>query len=247
MADPRLAQPPGQWPVEEPAFRVDSEGITYTIEPKHGYDLHGMVVSYAHHDGNYSLHRLWSDHLNVADVCVVWGENAGDLDLNRFDFWNGKFTCNFQTHDAAAWKRFRENQISNNHLLAVDDRVRDAIREVRVGDTVRIRGWLAEYSNDRGFRRGTSTTREDRGNGACETLYVKDFTILDSMQNGWRTLLQLSLLGRRRRARGLLMARRARLSASGPVCTEPNEFGPAENVVAGRNSFRHGDYPSRRL
>ena len=28
------------------------------------------------------LHRLWNDHLNVADLCVIWGNNARELELN---------------------------------------------------------------------------------------------------------------------------------------------------------------------
>ena len=193
--DPGILAPPGQWQVDEPVFNVNNNGIEYTIEPLYRYDLKGMVVSYEHHDGNYSLHRLWNDHLNLADVCIVWGDNVHGPDLNVFDFWNGEFTCNYKTRDAAAWERFREDQISNNHLLADNPRVRKAIARVRVGDQVHIRGWLAGYSNARGFSRGTSTTRDDRGNGACETLYVKQFTILRTMQNGWRTLLNVSLVG----------------------------------------------------
>ena len=27
------------------------------------------------------LHRLWNDHLNVADLCVIWGNNARELEL----------------------------------------------------------------------------------------------------------------------------------------------------------------------
>jgi hypothetical protein len=77
----------------------------------------------------------------------------------------------------------------------VDPAVRRAIGQVRIGDQVRIRGWLAQYSNDRGFSRGTSTSREDRGNGACETILVQQFTVLEPMDNGWRTLMTFSLTG----------------------------------------------------
>lgn len=73
--------------------------------------------------------------------------------------------------------------------------MRRAINKVRVGDRIQLRGWLANYSNNEGFSRGTSITRNDKGNGACETVYVKQFTILQSMDNGWRTLLNLSLFG----------------------------------------------------
>jgi hypothetical protein len=190
--DDGVLRAPAQTRVEAGPFSVTTNGTEYRIEPRFRYDLYGVVVSYGHHDGNYSLHRLWNDHINIADLCVVWGGNADNVDLNRFSFWNGKFTCNYSTRDSAAWERFRENQISNNHLITGDERLRDRIADVRIGDQVRVRGWLANYSNADGFRRGTSTTRDDRGNGACETIYVEDFRILGSMDNGWRALMALT-------------------------------------------------------
>ncbi len=184
--------PPLQTATDAAPFSVTTNDTDYLIEPRYRYDLHGVVVSYGHHDGNYSLHRLWNDHLNVADICIVWGDNANGVDLNRFSFRNGKFTCNYSTSDPVAWERFREDQISNNHLLTEDEGLRARIGDVRIGDQVRVRGWLASYSNDDGFKRGTSTTRDDSGNGACETLYVEDFRILQSLDNGWRRLMGLS-------------------------------------------------------
>ena len=192
---PDLQTPPVQQAVSKQAFTVKNNGTDYRIEPRYRYDLHGLVVSYAHHNGNYSLHRLWNDHINVADVCVVWSENANAQDLNQFKFWNGKFTCNFQTADTGAWERFRENQISNNHLLTDDSRIRKSIKRVRIGDQVRIRGWLVNYSNDTGNKRGTSTTREDKGNGACETIYLEQFEILQPLDSDWRKFMGLALAG----------------------------------------------------
>jgi len=192
---PALLEPPVQSAISTQPFTVSNNGADYRIEPRYEYDLHGLVVSYAHHNGNYSLHRLWNDHINVADVCVVWSENANGSDLNNIEFWNGKFTCNFQTDDAGTWERFRENRISNNHLLTDDSRIRKTIKQVRIGDQIRVRGWLVNYSNDAGFSRGTSTTRDDTGNGACETIYLKQFEILQPLDNGWRTLMNLALAG----------------------------------------------------
>ena len=38
---------------------------------------------------------------------------------------------------------------------------------------------LSEYANKaNGFFRGTSTTREDTGNGACETVYLTEFEVV---------------------------------------------------------------------
>jgi len=191
----RLAQEPQQRPVDEAAFSILRDGVAYRVEPRYEYELQGLVVSYALHNPRYSLHRLWNDSLNVADVCVVWRDNIRAQDLNRIKFWNGEFTCNFSTKDTAAWERFRSDQISNNHLLADNDFQRRQIGKVRIGDQIRIRGWLANYSNDKGFSRATSINRDDHGNGACETIYVREFSILQSLQNGWRPLLVCALLG----------------------------------------------------
>lgn len=153
------------------------------------------MVSYRHHDGNYGLHRLWNDHLNVSDVCVLWGSNVEAVDLNAFHFWNGQFTCNFETRSSDAWSRFDQNRISNNHLLTEDRTLRKRIESVKIGDQIRIRGWLSNYRNASGFFRGTSTIRGDTGNGACETIYVRRFEILQVMYTPWRTALSLSLFG----------------------------------------------------
>ena len=190
-----LAQEPQQRPVDEAAFSILRDGVAYRVEPRYEYELQGLVVSYALHNPRYSLHRLWNDSLNVADVCVVWRDNIRAQDLNRIKFWNGEFTCNFSTKDTAAWERFRSDQISNNHLLADNDFQRRQIGKVRIGDQIRIRGWLANYSNEKGFSRATSINRDDHGNGACETIYVREFSILQSLQNGWRPLLVCALLG----------------------------------------------------
>jgi hypothetical protein len=63
-------------------FTVDSGGIRYTVAPLHTYELRGLVVS--RHDTSVwwnPTHRSWwKDLLNVADLCVVWGDNlAGSI------------------------------------------------------------------------------------------------------------------------------------------------------------------------
>ena len=41
--------------------------------------------------------------------------------------------------------------------------------------------------------RGTSTTRDDTGNGACETIYVTGFEIIGRANAGWRAAAPVSL------------------------------------------------------
>jgi hypothetical protein len=184
--DPLLEQAPIQKPIDASPFDIAVNNVNYQLQPLYDYELYGLVVSYEHHDGQFGLHKLWNDHINVADMCVVWSNNAARINLTEYDFWNGQFTCNVKTSSNQAWREFNMYMLSNNHLLTEDDDIRDQIESISIGDQIRIKGYLTNYSNDKGGFRGTSTTRLDEGNGACETIYVNEIEVIDSQPSGWR-------------------------------------------------------------
>ena len=166
--------------------------VRYRVEPEYAYDLSGVVVSYRHHEGKSRMHRRANDHLNMLDVCVVWGDNAGNPILQQFDFWNGIFTCVFKTGSNEAWAAFNQHQLSNNHLISDNPAIRDRVLDIAIGDQIRVRGQLASYSSAAGGKRGTSTTRTDTGDGACETIYVEEFQILEAAVSPWRMSMYAS-------------------------------------------------------
>lgn len=191
---PALANEPRQTPVRERPFDVVFNNIEYRVEPEYDYDITGMVVSYRHHhEDNSRMHALAKDHLNMLDVCVIWGDNPGNERLDKISFWNGLFTCNVKTRDQRAWDAFDMNQLSNNHLLSDDEFIRRQVKKIRVGDQIRVRGYLASYTSDGTSRRGTSTTRTDTGNGACETVFVKNFEIVETAHSKWRMSMWASV------------------------------------------------------
>ena len=190
---PQLAQEPRQRPIEKPPLTVPFAGVAYRVEPLFSYELYGLVVSYRQHDGESSMHRWSNDHLNMADVCVVWSDTAMSPTLPKLDFWNGIFTCNVQTRDSVAWANFKMNQLSNNHLVSADPFIRDRVAEVRVGDQIRIKGSLVRYGAVGGGLRGTSTTRDDTGDGACETILVDEFEIMAPGFSAWRAAMYAAL------------------------------------------------------
>lgn len=189
-----LLDEPRQTTTQTGAFYVTYNDVDYRVEPEYDYDLHGLVVSFRHHDGNSRMHFLANDHLNMMDVCVVWGDSATSGKLGEINFWNGIFTCNVKTRDSAAWAAFSMQELSNNHLISADEAIRDQVRVVRIGDQIRVRGYLASYSSEAGGRRGTSTTRTDTGDGACETVFVEKFEIVKAGHSAWRRSMWASLL-----------------------------------------------------
>ena len=191
---PQILDEPSQKATRKASFDANYNGVEYLIDPEYEYDLYGMIVSYRHHDGDSRMHQQANDHLNMLDVCVIWGDNTTNRHLQKIDFWNGIFTCNVQTRDQEAWDAFDMYQLSNNHLISDDELIRDQVRDIQVGDQIRVRGYLASYSSDKGGRRGTSTTRLDTGDGACETLFVERFEIVQPATNYWRISMYVSLL-----------------------------------------------------
>ena len=190
---PELADEPLQSATQKKSFTAVYDDIEYLVEPEYAYDLHGLIVSYRHHKGDSRMHFQANDHLNMLDVCVVWGSNAANPLIHKLDFWNGIFTCVVQTKDQEAWESFDIYKLSNNHLISEDDYIRDQARGVKIGDQIRVRGYLASYSSKGGGKRGTSTTRLDTGDGACETLYVENFDIIKPATSGWRISMYTSL------------------------------------------------------
>jgi hypothetical protein len=189
---PQLGEEPRQTPTSRPPFEVTVNQRAYRVTPLYQYELYGLVVS--KHEADSFLdyaHKEWGDALNAADVCVVWGDNARSGVYQRLDFSSGQWTCYYETSSTEDWRQFSERQISNNHLLADRRELQSALKRTRVGDQIHFRGFLAEYSHG-DYRRGSSVTRDDNGNGACETVYLESFDILRRGPALWRTLRWVS-------------------------------------------------------
>src|SRR6185503_14711328 len=108
------------------------------------------------------------------------------------DYWNDQWTCWVKASDHETWKAFDPTALSNNHLVTDDAAVARRLRSVRIGDQIRFKGYLVDYSAPAGMR-VSSTVRNDTGNGACEVVYVEDFDILSSPNRLWRGLFKAAL------------------------------------------------------
>ncbi|MFW5735224.1 MAG: hypothetical protein ACOCWR_09200 [Oceanidesulfovibrio sp.] len=194
--DSRLLTDPVQTPLEMEPFSVQGEDVTYTIIPLYSYELHGLVVSCHDTDGVFDYyHKAWGDTLNVKDLCVLWGSNVQSGIYTRLTFSSGSYTCYISSSDRSTWNALDQARLSNNHLLTDNPKIASTLRETDVGDQVRIAGYLAQYTHDQGFERGTSTTRSDTGDGACETIFITDYEVLSRYGGAWRTVHDISMAG----------------------------------------------------
>ncbi|OGD63960.1 hypothetical protein A2215_01310 [Candidatus Berkelbacteria bacterium RIFOXYA2_FULL_43_10] len=164
-------------------INIDKGNIEYNIEPKHSYQLWGLVVAVNDNEKWYSRFKDM-DPLNTKDICVLWGDNVANELYKNYKFSSIEYVCQYQSRGAQIdGEILNGRQLSNNHLLPADNEIYAIIRKAKVGDQIYLEGFLSNYSVTENGRktinRGTSITRIDTGNGACETIYVTDFKILD--------------------------------------------------------------------
>jgi hypothetical protein len=190
---PAIASEPTQTPVAEAAFEVSAQGIRYRVQPRYAYELNAVVVSRHHSDVWWdSAHEQWNDHINLLDLCVVWGESATSDAYRKVSFSNTQFECHWSWRGEVA---FNNNQAANNHLVTADPALGQQLKAIRVGDQIRLTGWLADYTTVKdGQILGTRTSsdrRTDDGPGACEVLYVREARLLAPPDRRGRKMLQL--------------------------------------------------------
>ncbi len=185
---------PIQEPTSKKEFLTQVSDEKYLIIPKFDYELEGVIVSY-NNAGDFTdyFHSVWNDHINLRDLCVIWGDNVGTGVYLETDFHNDSWTCWVQWPNHDVRKRFDMAQLSNNHVLIDNAEVEKKLMRAGPGDHIRLKGVLAEYRNPRtGFRRSTSITRTDTGNGACETIYITDFEVIKKANPGLRQLYAIA-------------------------------------------------------
>lgn len=182
---------PAQTETSMAPFSIQHKNKNYLITPKFNYEIWGLVVSCHEASNPFDYyHKEWGDDLNAKDICVVWGENVESGIFRDVKFSSGSWTCYYSCKNRD-WRKiltkFRNDQLSNNHLLVASAILSNQLRRVRRGDQIYIKGYLAEYAHSNGkFYRGTSTCRTDTGNGACETIFVTDFKMLRQANALWR-------------------------------------------------------------
>ncbi|MBP6943971.1 MAG: hypothetical protein KBB79_03715 [Candidatus Omnitrophica bacterium] len=199
-----LLRKPVQSETDAGEFEKKMGEHTYTIRPKYGYELYGLVVSYHHSSVFWDMeHKEWQDYLNNKDIGVIWGDNINTGVYRDMKFTSGSWTLywdvKFGTMPSKrqdVYSNFNASSISNNHVLAANDKIAALIMSAEKGDQIWMKGYLVDYttSNWQGFWRESSVTRDDTGSHACEVVYVTDFKILRKADQGWDTAYGMSKL-----------------------------------------------------
>lgn len=183
-----LSSEPEQHPSSASPFMFSYMGTDYEVVPVAEYELWGLVVT--HNDINqFSDIYHDSGSVDLRDICVLWGENLETTAYQRWKFWSEPWSCHMRTDNGADFQMFSNSAIGNNHLLSSSAFVREQILKARRGDQIYMRGKLVNYRRARSADpwRKSSVSRDDEGNGACEVVFVDEFSIERPANTSWRS------------------------------------------------------------
>jgi hypothetical protein len=160
---------------EPQTFQQQIDDWTFTIQPVFRYTIVGKIVG----KDEYSL--VPTDVLAPMDLAIANGEIISPELFRYFTFEkiprHYRYRYSFPQGVRQLSQEYINEHISNNHLIFSNESVYAQAKTAATGDFVVISGYLVTVSGTSGagrtFSQGTSTTRTDQGEGACEVVYVE--------------------------------------------------------------------------
>lgn len=147
---------------QRPVFQVDDYQFTLMAD----FQLEARVL------GRRDYRRDAGARLSPIDLALGWGAMARPEIIEQFDIrQRGRFYF-WRTQDYPIPRQEIISSSANMHIIPGSPEVFDALRQVRAGDTVRLRGYLVNVDRPDGWRWRTSMIRTDTGDGACEIVLV---------------------------------------------------------------------------
>lgn len=150
---------------------------SYRITPKNEFAMKALVLSAKRYARNTGDHP---SNLAPVDFAVGWGpmsdpEILTQINIGQQDRW--------YFFRSSGMSRLKPDGIyrhsGNMHMIPATQEVKDKLLQVQRGDVVSIRGYLVDVQAPvGGWRWVSSVSREDRGDGSCEVIYVTDVQIL---------------------------------------------------------------------
>jgi hypothetical protein len=171
-AEPQQVAIPDPLPIPFHTPRAD-----VSLWPRATYRIDGHIVS----ADRYRLDI--GSTLAPRDLSLAWGRVPEHL--SALDFSHGHRFFTFRYNNRAPFDiHYVEQHAANMHLIPATDNLRKLLLSVREGQTIRLQGFLVDVTGkvrNRQFVWKTSTTRDDKGDGACEVMYVREVVYRDKV------------------------------------------------------------------
>ncbi len=165
-----VAAAPAQLQIGEVRPRLSKAG--YRITALQRFSLAARVLGAE----RYRFDR--GAELAPVDLALGWGPMSDTAVLEQIDISQSNRFYLWRVAQLPIPRHDIEANSANMHMIPADTIIEDTLKGVRVGQVVRISGYLVEVAGADGWRWRSSLTRDDTGNGACELVWVESLQVL---------------------------------------------------------------------
>jgi hypothetical protein len=116
--------------------------------------------------------------LSPIDLALGWGRMSDEDVLKDISITQGGRFYYWRVNTFPIPREEIQTHSANMHMIPADASVRKSLQSLRVGNVVRLHGYLVEAKTADGWRWKSSLTREDTGRGACELVLVQSVEVL---------------------------------------------------------------------
>jgi hypothetical protein len=154
---------------------ITKKNLQLKLTPQATYKIRAIVLSKKKYISD------WSSQISPYDLALGWGGVSRQENLDHIKF-----------KQVLRWYRYRydaqcpisqdyiSKHSSNHHIISANSNIAKAVKSIRKKDIVELEGKLVNVKGKykgKPVRWNTSTTRDDKGNGSCEILYVTKIKI----------------------------------------------------------------------
>jgi len=140
----------------------------WRLTPRARYDITARILARE----DYRFDRL-SD-LIPEDLALGWGPMSDNKVIRAFEIsQSARFYSWTPTRELPIARQAVIEHSANTHVIPADGAVARQLKRLRVGQVVRLTGYLVNAVRDDGVYITTSMTRSDSGPGSCEVLLVE--------------------------------------------------------------------------
>ncbi len=152
-----------------------SEGKVELIK-RAEYELTGVVKS-------KKKYSDYTSQVSEYDLAIAWGDlNKDEIDEGISYSQSGRWYYYKYSKDLPVNEDYISKNSANVHIIHKDKDILKKIKSIKEEDYIKLEGYLVDvdFKNpDNTSLWKTSKSRNDRGNGACEIMYVENITIIE--------------------------------------------------------------------
>lgn len=172
-----VRHPPGILVASAPKQEDLKEGKQWVYKDRNftalaAYDIEARLLSKA----RYRFDR--ESELSPLDFALGWGCMSDQAVLDKLDIsQNGRwYVYRWQNPPPLPREEIAAHS-ANTHLIPCNDEVFSQLLRVKVGNVVRLKGYLVSITGKEGYAWTSSLSRGDDGGRSCEVMWVESVSV----------------------------------------------------------------------